>query len=66
MKASEWRELIISAVQQSVAGDDSTLQLLSEALEETDTAKQELRSRGYGVTGQSLLATVQMIEARTA
>ena len=56
MKAEKWKELIIEA-----KDNEDILNKLSLLLEESDTAKQELRNKGYGWTGLSLLETVKRI-----
>ncbi len=39
--------------------DENTLDLIAQIIFESDQAKQELRNKGYGYTGLSLLLTVQ-------
>ena len=57
MKAEKWKELIIEA-----KDNEDILNKLSLLLKESDTAKQELRNKGYGWTGLSLLETVKTIQ----
>ena len=56
MKAKYWKSYIIEIVQD---GKAAQIDLLSKLLEEADEAKQELRNKGYGWTGLSLLKTIQ-------
>ena len=56
MKAEKWKELIMEA-----KDNEDILNKLSLLLEEADQAKQELRNKGYGWTGLSLLETVKRI-----
>jgi len=58
MKADEWKKLIIDYVESAQNGDDESLKMLCELLEEHDAAKQTLRQKGYGYTGMSLLRMV--------
>ena len=55
MKAEHWKKHIIDIVN---FDDMESLELLTKLLEEADEAKQELRNKGYGWTGLSLLKTV--------
>ena len=56
MKAKYWKEHIKRMI---ILNDEKSLDLLSQLLEEADQAKQELRNKGYGWLGLSLLKTVQ-------
>ena len=56
MKAEKWKELIMEA-----KDNEDILNKLSLLLEEADQAKQELRNKGYGWTGLSLLETVKRV-----
>ena len=55
MKAEFWNKRIKEIIQNN---DEESIQLLSEMLEQSEQAKQELRNKGYGWTGLSLLETV--------
>ena len=55
MKAEFWNKRIKEIVQNN---DEESIKLLSEMLEQSEQAKQELRNKGYGWTGLSLLETV--------
>lgn len=52
----QYESLIIKTIKND---DKLTLSLLSKMLFESEQAKQELRNKGYGWTGLSLLLTVQ-------
>jgi len=55
MKAEYWKERIKEIVSNN---DEESLTLLAKLIEEAEQAKQELRNKGYGWTGLSLLKTV--------
>lgn len=55
MKAKYWEERIKEMVNNN---DEESIRLLAELIEEAEQAKQELRNKGYGWTGLSLLKTV--------
>ena len=51
-----WEKLLIDFIDKK---DKETFELLNIILFEQDEAKQELRNKGYGYTGLSLLETVK-------
>ena len=53
MKAKDWEKQIKANI-----NDNEWLALLGKMLEETGQAKQELKNKGYGWLGLSLLQTV--------
>ena len=53
MKAKDWEKQIKANI-----NDNEWLVLLGKMLEETEQAKQELKNKGYGWLGLSLLQTV--------
>jgi len=53
MKAKDWEKQIKANI-----NDNEWLALLGKMLEETEQAKQELKNKGYGWLGLSLLQTV--------
>lgn len=56
MKTKYWKDYIMKIV---LDRDEEQLNLLAQLLEEADEAKQELRNKGYGWIGLSLLKTIQ-------
>lgn len=56
MTKEGWANVVTGAM-----NDPEKLDLLARLLEEQDRAKHLLRDAGFGVTGQSLLLTVQEI-----
>lgn len=59
MTQEGWRQLAINAVRKIDDGDDTSIELLSQLLEEQDAAKQALRDKGYGCTGMGILETIE-------
>ena len=59
MTQEGWRQLAINTVRKMDEGDNSSLDLLTKYLEETDAAKQALRNKGYGWTGLGILETIE-------
>ena len=56
MKEDVWKNIIVNSLDKK---DSVQIDLICEYLEQADQAKQELRNKGYGWTGLSLLKTVQ-------
>lgn len=61
MNKDAWRQNILSAVAKYQQGDSQHLELLAQLLDEQDTAKQMLRSKGYGCTGMGWIDTVNEV-----
>ncbi len=61
MKNTDYREFIVSAVDKHRSGDSADLDLLAAHMNLCDKAKQELRKKGYGVTGTPILQTAQQV-----
>jgi hypothetical protein len=55
MKAKYWEERIKEIVNNN---DEESIKLLAKLIEEAEQAKQELRNKGYGWIGLSLLKTI--------
>jgi hypothetical protein len=55
MKAEFWENRIKEIVTNN---DNESIKLVAKLIEEAEQAKQELRNKGYGWTGLSLLNTV--------
>jgi hypothetical protein len=62
----DWKELVIQAVDENSKGDEARLNLLVQLITECEEAKQELRKKGYGVTGQGILKTVHEVPEANA
>lgn len=56
MKIKQWNKYILELIEDK---DPEKINLLSKMLSDADQAKQELRNKGYGWTGLSLLDTVR-------
>ncbi len=59
MNAQGWRAALVEAFGRSLEGDQTLLDGLAQQLAEEDEAKQLLHNAGFGVTGTSLLLSVQ-------
>ena len=59
MTADGWAAAIVRAAGNAMAGDSAAVLGLAQQLAEEDRAKQLLHDAGYGVTGTSLLISVQ-------
>ncbi len=58
MKTQHWRDFIVRTVENK---DEELLCQIAQHLSECEQAKSILRSKGYGVTGQSVLATARPV-----
>jgi hypothetical protein len=59
MTLDHWRQLVMHAATEAVNRDQEPLNLIAEMLYQSEEAKQELRKKGYGCTGMSLLETIK-------
>lgn len=58
MKTQHWRDFIVRTVESK---DEELLGQIAQHLDDCEQAKSILRSKGYGVTGQSVLATARLV-----
>lgn len=67
VKPHHYREMIVRAVlgthpaMVAVVADSETLDMIVTALIQAELAKQILRAKGYGVTGQTIDATARLV-----
>lgn len=61
MKAEGWREVILDVIVRVLEGDELELDRWAQEMADLDTAKQRLHDAGFGVTGTSLLRSVNEV-----
>ena len=61
MRVSDWKMLVVEAVDLHNKGDSGRLDNIATYLDEVDRARQKLRDMGYGVTGTPILEQVRQV-----